>query len=95
MKDPAEAIYRIHGHYIFIQYLADDPEYLFDYTIYDNDFNNIDGGVVGIDASWNMDRVLKEILIMYPEIFASTPKRIDFNELSATEIDAFSDLIPL
>lgn len=47
--------------YICIQYLTDDPEYDFDYTIFDVDFNDIDGGVIGQRTDWNLFEAAIEV----------------------------------
>lgn len=57
-----EALFKIPGHFIYVQYLSDDPEYFFDYTIYDNDFNDLDGGVIGTDPRWDLRRAAIEII---------------------------------
>ena len=51
-----EALYRIKNvGYLYVQYTADDPEYDFDYAIFDNDFQDVDGGVIGVNTRWNLD----------------------------------------
>lgn len=57
-----EALFKVPGYYIHVQYLSDDPEYCFDYTIYDDDFNDIDGGVIGTDDSWDLRRAAEEVV---------------------------------
>ena len=46
-KEPYEKLFCVGDVYIYIQYLYDDNEYDFDYTIYDVEFNDVDGGVFG------------------------------------------------
>ena len=44
----------IEKYYIHVQYLADDPDYDFDYTIYDSSAHDIDGGVIGSFSGWDL-----------------------------------------
>ena len=47
MAEPFEKLFRVGDAYIYIQYLYDDEEYDFDYTIFNEDFSSSDGGVFG------------------------------------------------
>lgn len=63
-----EALFSAGDQYIYVQYLYDDMEYDFDYTIFDRDFNDIDGGVIGesgtaipFGGDWDLQRAAEEI----------------------------------
>ena len=64
MKEPLEKLFQVDTDYfIHIQHLADDPEYEFDYTIYDWNFTDIDGGVIGAaGCGWTIEQTLQEIV---------------------------------
>ena len=47
MAEPFEKLFHVGDSYIYIQYLYDDDEYDFDYTIYDANLTDVDGGVFG------------------------------------------------
>lgn len=61
-KDPLEKLFMVGSNYLHVQYLADDPEYDFDYTIYDESFHNIDGGVIGVMTGWDLLMAANEIV---------------------------------
>jgi len=49
--------------FIYIQYLADDAEYVFDYTIYNNTFEEIDGGVIGEPGcGWDLLKAARNVI---------------------------------
>ena len=60
--------------FIYIQYLSDDPEYDFDYTIFDDQFNDIDGGVIGQRSDWD----LKEAAIEATGDYSLVEKDLDY-----------------
>lgn len=64
-----DALFCAGDQYIYVQYLYDDAEYDFDYTIFDRDFNDIDGGVIGesgtaipFGGDWDLQRAAEEIV---------------------------------
>ena len=58
------ALFRLKNGYVFVQYLDDDPDCDFDYTIYDNEFSDIDGGVIGegVYDVWDLKRAAEEVV---------------------------------
>ena len=55
-----EALFRFPKGYVYVQYLADDPEYDIDYTVYDLNFRDIDGGCFGEDGKFDLLGAAKE-----------------------------------
>ena len=60
MRDFYEALFKTGEYYLYVQHTADDPEYDFDYTFYDKDFNDVDGGVIGRHTNWDLTRAALE-----------------------------------
>lgn len=53
------------NHYLYVQHTADDPEYDFDFTLYDRNFRDVDGGVIGQNTDWSLKRAAREIIDSY------------------------------
>lgn len=68
------------GYYLYVQYTADDPECDFDYVIYDEDFADVDGGLIGEYTDWNLDRAADEILSDGPVSYGSRILRLDLED---------------
>lgn len=62
--EPYEKLFSVGFWYIYVQYTADDPDCRFDYIIYNKDFDEVDGGLIGdLDCNWNLMRAAAEIAI--------------------------------
>ena len=80
-NEPFEALYlTTTGYYLYVQYTADDPEYDFDYTIYDRDFLDEDGGVIGEYTKWDLDEAADQILRAGPVRYGSRMERLHIDD---------------
>ena len=69
-----QGLFRVGTLYIYVQYLVDDPEYDIDYTIFDSEFTDVDGGVLDGNGKWGLRRAAEEIVKMCPEFFKPDDK---------------------
>lgn len=54
-----EALFKVVGSFVYVQYASDGD---FDYTIYDPNFNIIDGGRVENDGTYDLWNVVQEVI---------------------------------
>lgn len=87
-NDSFEALFSVGGkYYIYVQY-CDDSEYDFDYTVYDADLNDVDGGLIGctgcadvLGGSWDLGKAAEEIVAEEKQIFGNADVvRLDLEE---------------
>lgn len=87
-----EALYRINNiGYLYVQYTADDPEYDFDYTVFDNDFHDVDGGVIGVDTRWDLDAAADAICEDIQQTLKSRGFTAGRPTIWRLDIDAYMD----
>jgi len=62
-REPFEGLFKTDAGYIYVQYTAEDPDCDFDYTVYDDQFNDIDGGLIGESGvcKWDLEEAAVEI----------------------------------
>lgn len=80
-NEPYEALYlTTAGYYLHVQYTADDPECDFDYTIYDEDFLDEDGGLIGENTDWTLDEAADQIMCIEPVRYGSRMTRLNIDD---------------
>ena len=75
-----EALFRFPKGYVYVQYLADDPEYDIDYTVYDLNFRDVDGGCFGEDGKFDLLGAAKE--------------SVGTEDLTPLDVDAYREQYP-
>lgn len=61
-QEPYERLFQFASGFIHVQRLADDYDYDTDYTIFDSEFNDLDGGILCDDYSHTLKEIAAELV---------------------------------